>query len=93
MFMPHQPEPIRAVRYFLPVWALSMAGAEKAKPDAIELLRNVRRLIDMIISPLVLKKLFFYIDMGSILRLKRAADFLSNLTICCYKSSEKASLK
>jgi hypothetical protein len=55
MFIPHQPLPIRAVRYFLPVWALSMDGAEKAKLDAIELLRKVRRLIDMIISPLVLK--------------------------------------
>jgi hypothetical protein len=68
--MPHQPEPIRAVRYFLPVWARSMAGAEKAKPDISELLRNVRRLIDMIISPLVLKKLFFYIDMGSFFTLE-----------------------
>jgi hypothetical protein len=54
MFIPHQPEPIRAVRYLRLVWALSMAGAEKVRPVIIELFRKARRLIDMIISPLLL---------------------------------------
>jgi len=59
MFIPHQPLPIRAVRYFvgprkagtLPAWALSTAGADRARPEAMEPLRKVRRLIDIIISP------------------------------------------
>ena len=36
MFIPHQPLPISAVRYFLPLSALIMLGAESASPDAIE---------------------------------------------------------
>jgi hypothetical protein len=51
MFIPHQPLPIRAVRYFLSAWALRIVGAAKVRPDAMEPLRKVRRLMDMIISP------------------------------------------
>jgi len=59
MFIPHQPLPIRAVRYFveprkagtLLAWALIIVGAARVRPEAMEPLRKARRLMDMIISP------------------------------------------
>jgi hypothetical protein len=42
---------MRAVRYFLSAWALRIVGAANATEAAMEPLRKVRRLMDMIISP------------------------------------------
>ena len=46
MFIPHQPDPMSAVLYFLPGWALRRGAAERAD------FQNVRRSIDWIISQL-----------------------------------------
>jgi len=85
MFIPHHPLPMRAVRYFLLLSALSMAGAAKVRPEAMELLRKVRRFIDMTISP-------FSSFVGTGLCAGPRATFAFTLTAHCLKSSEKSRL-
>ena len=87
--MPHQPLPMRAVRYFLLEAALRILGAATAILEAMEALRKVRRSISMIVSPFLywVRKIRFLLTQADI-RMLPVISF--NLAMQALKSSEKS---